>query len=68
MYDFEATHETIATLEQMGVMQMNNRYLEAAVETFSVVPHRLRRPTGNETVSGDDPANLLTRYARFSGR
>ena len=37
----EILYELGETLEQMGVMQMNNRYLEAAVETFKMVVNRL---------------------------
>ncbi|MFA5237230.1 MAG: response regulator [Methanoregula sp.] len=33
----ETLYELGETLEQMGVMQMNNRYLDAAVETFKMV-------------------------------
>jgi len=33
----EVLYELGETLEQMGVMQMNNKYLEAAVETFKMV-------------------------------
>jgi tetratricopeptide (TPR) repeat protein len=37
----EILYELGETLEQMGVMQMNNRYLEAAVETFKMVVNSL---------------------------
>ncbi|HVP97172.1 response regulator [Methanoregula sp.] len=33
----EILYELGETLEQMGVMQMNNKYLEAAIETFKMV-------------------------------
>jgi len=37
----EILYELGETLEQMGVMQMNNRYIEAAVETFKMVVNSL---------------------------
>ena len=37
----EILFELGETLEQMGVMQMNNKYLEAAVETFKMVVNLL---------------------------
>jgi hypothetical protein len=52
-------------------MPSRNRKQEAHGRIFideASVVHRLRQPTANETVPGDDAANLLTRYARFCGR
>jgi len=37
----EVLYDMGETLEQMGVMQMNNRYLDAAVETFKMVVNNL---------------------------
>lgn len=37
----EILYDLGETLEQMGVMQMNNRYLDAAVETFKMVVNSL---------------------------
>lgn len=37
----EVLYDLGETLEQMGVMQMNNRYLDAAVETFKMVVNAL---------------------------
>jgi len=37
----EILYELGETLEQMGVMQMNNRYIEAAIETFKMVVNLL---------------------------
>lgn len=37
----EILYELGETLEQMGVLQMNNKYLEAAVETFKMVVNLL---------------------------
>jgi len=37
----EVLYDMGETLEQLGVMQMNNRYLDAAVETFKMVVNNL---------------------------